>query len=160
MPELSPTARPKSRRKSPGFIWQAIFILLPVVLMASFGFWAILRQRRMVEQDAQARAAEIIRSLPDDFGRMAADSLTQFEGSKYNRLNDLDQRLIQLNLFTELMSGKNKAAFYERVSDPWLARDDEFSGIDSGGHAYMDNFCTPFFNSILDMGLVGGGTSK
>jgi hypothetical protein len=74
--------------------------------------------------------------------------------------NDLDQRLIQLNLFTELMSGKNKAAFYERVSDPWLARDDEFSGIDSGGHAYMDNFCTPFFNSILDMGLVGGGTSK
>jgi hypothetical protein len=68
--------------------------------------------------------------------------------------NDLNHRLIQLNLFTELSSGKNKGAFYERVSDPWLSREDEFSGIDSGGHAYMDNFCTPFFNSVLDMGLL------
>jgi hypothetical protein len=74
--------------------------------------------------------------------------------------NDLDQRLIQLNLFTEITSGKNKGAFYERVSDPWLARNDEFFGIESGGTIYMDNFCTPFFNSILDMGLVGSGVSK
>lgn len=83
-----------------------------------------------------------------------------FKLTKDRLWNDLDQRLIQLNLFTELVSGKNKGAFYERVSDPWLARDDEFSGIDSGGSAYMDNFCTTFFKSILDMGLVGGAASK
>ena len=38
---------------------------------------------------------------------------------------------------------------------PRLARTDEFSGIDSGGHAYMENFSTPFFDSMFDMGLVG-----
>lgn len=80
-----------------------------------------------------------------------------FKLTKNPLWNNLNQRLIQLNLFTELTTGKNKGSFYERVSDPWLSRVNEFSGIDSGGHAYMDNFCTPFFNSMLDMGLVGAG---
>jgi hypothetical protein len=82
--------------------------------------------------------------------------------------DDLDQRLIQLNLFTEVISGKNKGGFYERVSDPWLARvsvqsrdwNEEFFGIDSGGNVFVDNFCLYFFNTILDMGLVSSGTSK
>jgi len=69
--------------------------------------------------------------------------------------NNFNQRLIQLSLFTEITSGKNRGAFWETVSDPWLARDREFSGFDSGGQAFVDNFCTSFFNCMFDMGFVG-----
>jgi signal transduction histidine kinase len=68
--------------RQPTFFWQALFIVLPVALMAAFGFWAILHQRRMVEQDAQSRAQEIAHGLPDDFGRLAADELGQYETAK------------------------------------------------------------------------------
>ncbi len=66
----------------PLFFWQAILILLPVALMAGFGFWAILRERNAVEQQAQQRAKEILSSLPAEFGRIAANRLTQFDGPK------------------------------------------------------------------------------
>jgi signal transduction histidine kinase len=72
--------RPGPRKQS--FLWQAILILLPVALMAGFGFWAILRERNAVEQEARQRAKEMIQSLPGDFGRIAANRLTQFEGEK------------------------------------------------------------------------------
>ncbi len=68
--------------RKPTFIWQAVLILLPVALMAGFGFWAILRERNAVEAQAQQRAREILSSLPDDFGRIAASRLTQFDGPK------------------------------------------------------------------------------
>ncbi len=48
----------------PNFFWQAVLILLPVLLMAGFGTWAILRERKAVEQDARQRAQEILQSLP------------------------------------------------------------------------------------------------
>lgn len=54
-------------------------ILLPVALMAGFGFWAILRERNAVDHEAQQRAAEILHSLPGEFGQIAARRLTQFD---------------------------------------------------------------------------------
>ena len=42
-------ARPPSK---PSFLWQGLLILLPVLLMAGFGTWAILRERKAVDQDA------------------------------------------------------------------------------------------------------------
>jgi hypothetical protein len=72
--------RPGPRKQS--FLWQAVLILLPVALMAAFGFWAILRERNAVEQEAQQRAKEIIQALPSEFGRMAANRLTQLDGPK------------------------------------------------------------------------------
>ena len=51
----------------PSFVWQALLILLPVVLMAGFGTWAILRERKAVEQDARQRAQELLQSLPYNF---------------------------------------------------------------------------------------------
>jgi len=75
-------ARKNMRRSTPVFFWQAVLILLPVALMAGFGFWAILRERNAVEHEAQQRAKEIIRSLPREFGRIAARRLTQFDGPK------------------------------------------------------------------------------
>jgi signal transduction histidine kinase len=73
----------RQKRKSPPlFFWQAVLILLPVALMAGFGFWAILRERSAVEQQAQQRAREILSSLPGEFGRIAANRLTQLDGPK------------------------------------------------------------------------------
>ncbi len=72
--------QPGLRKQS--FLWQAVLILLPVALMAGFGFWAILRERNAVEQEAKQRAKEVIQALPSDFGRIAANRLTQFEGPK------------------------------------------------------------------------------
>jgi signal transduction histidine kinase len=72
--------RPGPRKQS--FLWQAVLILLPVALMAAFGFWAILRERNAVELEAQQRAKEIIQSIPSEFGRMAASRLTQLDGPK------------------------------------------------------------------------------
>jgi signal transduction histidine kinase len=68
--------------KRPTFFWQAILILLPVGLMAGFGLWAILRERNAVEEEARQRAKEIIQAIPTDFGRLAANMLTQFDGPR------------------------------------------------------------------------------
>jgi signal transduction histidine kinase len=75
----SMSAAPPHPSRKPSFFWQGILILLPVGLMAGFGFWAILRERSAVEAEAQQRATEILQSLPTDFGRLAAYRLTQFE---------------------------------------------------------------------------------
>ncbi|MGA2747557.1 MAG: HAMP domain-containing sensor histidine kinase [Verrucomicrobiota bacterium] len=72
----------KTNRRQPNFLWQGVLILLPVALMAAFGFWAILRERNAVEQEARQRAKEILQSLPNDFGRLAAIELTQYDGPK------------------------------------------------------------------------------
>ena len=70
------------RKPLPRFFWQAVLILLPVVLMAAFGFWAILHQRKAVEQEAQQRAQEIIHALPDELGKLFANNLTSFDSRK------------------------------------------------------------------------------
>jgi signal transduction histidine kinase len=75
-------ARQKISRPTPVFFWQAVLILLPVALMAGFGFWAILRERSAVEHEAQQRAQEILQALPTEFGRIAADRLTILEAEK------------------------------------------------------------------------------
>jgi signal transduction histidine kinase len=69
-------------QREPTFFWQGVLILLPVVLMAGFGFWAILRERNAMEQQARQRAGEILSSLTGELGRMAANKLTQFDGYK------------------------------------------------------------------------------
>jgi hypothetical protein len=75
-------ARQKRSRPTPVFFWQAVLILLPVALMAGFGFWALLRERSAVEHEAQQRAKEILQALPTEFGRIAADRLTILEAEK------------------------------------------------------------------------------
>src|ERR1035437_5983009 len=74
-------AAPHTQRK-PTFFWQGVLILLPVALMAGFGFWGILRERNAVEHEAQQRAKEMFQTLPSEFGRIAANRLTQFDGPK------------------------------------------------------------------------------
>ena len=81
MREQPDFVQPK-RKPLPMFFWQAILILLPVALMAGFGFWAIFRERNAVEAQAQQRAKEILSSLPDEFGRIAANRLTDLDGPK------------------------------------------------------------------------------
>ncbi|HEX5399491.1 MAG TPA: hypothetical protein VFY06_10630, partial [Verrucomicrobiae bacterium] len=78
------------RKPLPQFFWQAVLILLPVTLMAAFGFWAILRERNTVEQEAQQRAKDIIRALPDEFGRMVANDMTVAEACKNGWLSFME----------------------------------------------------------------------
>jgi signal transduction histidine kinase len=75
-------ARRKAKRATPVFFWQAVLILLPVAVMTGFGFWAILKERNAVEQDAQQRAREILSPLRGDFGIMAAGRLTELDSAK------------------------------------------------------------------------------
>jgi signal transduction histidine kinase len=84
---LAASGQPAQRKQS--FLWQAVLILLPVALMAGFGFWAILRERNAVEQEAKQRAKEVMQALPSDFGRIAANRLTQFEGYYHGWLSYL-----------------------------------------------------------------------
>jgi hypothetical protein len=65
------------------FFWQGLLILLPVALMAGFGFWAILRERNAVEQQARQRAKEILSSLPlGGLGEIVANPLIDLDASK------------------------------------------------------------------------------
>jgi signal transduction histidine kinase len=88
--KLTPLPPLPKRRRTQTFFWQGVLILLPVVLMAGFGFWAILRERNAVEQEAQQRAKELLQALPSEFGRIAANRLTQFEGPKNGCLFHLE----------------------------------------------------------------------
>lgn len=47
-------------RPAPSFFWQGLLILLPVVVLASLGLVSLRQDRRLVEQDAQERAHEIL----------------------------------------------------------------------------------------------------
>jgi signal transduction histidine kinase len=60
------------KASKPTFFWQGVLILLPVLLMAGFGIWAILRERKAVEQDARQRAQEILQSLTYNLGQRLA----------------------------------------------------------------------------------------
>jgi signal transduction histidine kinase len=60
------------KTSKPSFFWQGVLILLPVLLMAGFGTWAILREREQVELDARNRAQEILSSLPYNFEQRLA----------------------------------------------------------------------------------------
>ena len=81
---------PQIKHPLPAFFWQAILILLPVTLMAGFGFWAILRERSAVEHEAQQRAREILQVIPGDFGRIVANQLTDIEYWKSGWMNQVE----------------------------------------------------------------------
>ena len=55
--------KPPAPRPKPTFLWQALLILLPMVLLTLAGFWALRQDRRLVEQDARERAVEVLRAL-------------------------------------------------------------------------------------------------
>jgi signal transduction histidine kinase len=59
--------RMAGKSSQPNFLSQGLLILLPVLLMAGFGTWAILHERKAVEQDARQRAREILDALPYNF---------------------------------------------------------------------------------------------
>lgn len=66
----------KINRNPPRFLWQGILILMPVVIMASFGFWAILQERGRVEEDARQA---ILQAIPADVGTSVAEQLHEYK---------------------------------------------------------------------------------
>jgi signal transduction histidine kinase len=69
------------KSSKPSFVWQGVLILLPVLLMAGFGTWAILHERKAVEQDARQRAQELLQSLPYNFSQRVASRMGMLAAS-------------------------------------------------------------------------------
>src|SRR6478736_2195649 len=67
---------PAAPSKPPTFLWQAVLILLPVVIMTVVGLVALIRDRAAVENEARQRAEELIERLQANFGRRGGGALT------------------------------------------------------------------------------------
>ena len=74
--ERAKLRRLKSR---PTFFWQGTLILLPLLALTSIGILAIFRERRLVEDEARARAREVLDQLSGSMGRLVAAELSEFE---------------------------------------------------------------------------------
>ena len=59
--------RPRTSRK-PTFFWQAVLILLPVVVLAAMGFFSLRQDRLLAEQEARERAAAVAGPLARELG--------------------------------------------------------------------------------------------
>jgi signal transduction histidine kinase len=73
----SPMPGARSSRR-PTFLWQAVLIVLPVLLLAIFGLLALRRDYALTEHEARQRAAGIARDLSGQLGRLIAWELAEF----------------------------------------------------------------------------------
>jgi len=72
---FSQRMKKSASRKPPRFFWQGVLILLPISLLALFGFAAIVRDRKAVEEDARQRAVEILSQINAGLARDVASRL-------------------------------------------------------------------------------------
>ena len=63
----------------PSFRWQALLILLPVVVLSILGLLAVRRDFALTKQEAQARATEIARLIAERLGQPLARELSSYE---------------------------------------------------------------------------------
>jgi signal transduction histidine kinase len=70
----NPMARSRSNQK-PTFLWQAVLILLPVIVLAALGLFSLRQDKRLVEQEARERAQQIA----DDLGERIEKDVTEYE---------------------------------------------------------------------------------
>jgi signal transduction histidine kinase len=70
---------PPSPLSNSRFFWQGWLILLPVVVLTALGFYAVRQDKRLVEQEARQRAAELAGELSARLGRQIAGELAAFE---------------------------------------------------------------------------------
>lgn len=75
--------RAGTRRLIP-FVWQAVFILLPVVLLAVVSLISLRRDTQRTEQDVRNRAAEDIQSLARAMRASVNDELQRFLALQLN----------------------------------------------------------------------------
>jgi len=52
-----------SHKQKPRFVWQALLILLPVMVLAAFGFVSLRQDKRLAQQEAVERAQAIAEQL-------------------------------------------------------------------------------------------------
>ncbi len=62
-------------KKTSRFLWQGVLILLPIALLAAFGFAAILRDRAAVQEEARERASEILQQVSAGLSQSVASQL-------------------------------------------------------------------------------------
>src|SRR3989442_1448822 len=75
------TATPPKRR--PTFVWQAILILLPVVLLAAVSIWALQTDRAAVERQAQSRTKSVSAAVAAEIEKFLHPGRVESEGVVY-----------------------------------------------------------------------------
>src|SRR5260221_10535303 len=65
----------RSGNEGPGFFWQGLLIVLPVVLLAGLGLFSLRQDRRLAEQDARQRAQDTVQQLASGLGRRVGSHL-------------------------------------------------------------------------------------
>jgi CHASE1-domain containing sensor protein len=64
------------QRRRPAFLWQGLFILLPVFVLALVGLLSLRQDRLLAEQEAKQRAQQ----MADDLAGKIRDALTAVSG--------------------------------------------------------------------------------
>ena len=72
------------RNRSPRFFWQALWIVLPMIVLAGAGFYSLRLDQALAEREAKERA----RSIANEIARIVWTELTFFRGN--NSLESLE----------------------------------------------------------------------
>jgi len=74
----------------PTFLWQAGLILLPVVLLAGYGLWALRKERALIEEEVRERCSTVLQLLARELPRTFQQEISSHQES--DRLHYLKLR--------------------------------------------------------------------
>src|SRR6185503_5791969 len=75
--ETPPMVKPRSEQK-PTFLWQAMFIILPVAVLAAVGLFSLRQDKLLAEQEAREQAQAIAWPLAHECGARLGTEINQF----------------------------------------------------------------------------------
>src|SRR2546425_10407578 len=71
-----------SQQRKPAFVWQALLILLPAMVLAAFGFISLRQDKRLVHEEAAQRAQAIADQLLPQLWNAMTNAQAPAESSK------------------------------------------------------------------------------
>jgi ABC-type Fe3+-siderophore transport system permease subunit len=74
----------QSKHKLSGFFWQAVLILLPVVIMAIIALFSLRQDRVLAEQEAKELGASLAQSLAQAVGDETARQLRDYREANFS----------------------------------------------------------------------------
>ena len=92
--QIGPVSWPRRQQneRKPGFFWQGLLILLPVVVLCVAGLASLRQDRRLVDAQARQRAQEIAEELADQIDAELASTNESARGSSPQPLSFLMDR--------------------------------------------------------------------
>ena len=93
-PRTQPGFAGKTRRRSQiQLLWQAAFILLPVIGLTAFGLYSLRQDRLLAEQEARESGQNLAKSLAQELGPAVVQKLHDYRQASFdleaNRSTDL-----------------------------------------------------------------------